>query len=132
MRISKAKQERLAKMGGRVTTVEEFFQLTPEQRDFIEMKLELGGAIKSRRTALGLSQQELARRMGSEQARVAKIEAGDPSIGYDLVIRALFSLGLDRQKMVRLLSGQKPAVFKSVPVRPIPPPVPKQKPAAQK
>ena len=40
-----------------------------------------------------LSQAELARRLKSSRPRVAKIDAGDPSVSTDLLLRALFALG---------------------------------------
>jgi transcriptional regulator with XRE-family HTH domain len=36
---------------------------------------------------------EVADLIGSSQSRVAKMEAGDPSVSVDLLIRALLALG---------------------------------------
>jgi len=43
--------------------------------------------------AQGLSQAELARRLKSSQSRIAKVEAADPTVSADLLLRALFALG---------------------------------------
>jgi len=42
--------------------------------------------------------------MGSSQSRVAKIEAGDPSVSFDLIVRAFFATGATRQKLQRAFS----------------------------
>lgn len=42
---------------------------------------------------MGSSQTELARRIGSSQSRVAKLEAGETDVSLDLIFRALFATG---------------------------------------
>jgi predicted transcriptional regulator len=39
----------------------------------------------------------LARQLGSSQSRVAKLEAADPSVSLDLLIRALLTVGASRK-----------------------------------
>jgi len=41
----------------------------------------------------------LPKRIGSSQSRVAKIEAGDPSVSVDLILKALFALGATRKQI---------------------------------
>ena len=53
----------------------------------------LSGSVRERRSRQGLSRADLARRLRSSQSRVAKIEAADPSVSADLLLRALFALG---------------------------------------
>jgi len=50
----------------------------------------------------GLSQAALAKRIASSQSRVAKLEAGDPSISFELLLRAYFGLGLGREALGRV------------------------------
>jgi predicted transcriptional regulator len=59
----------------------------------METKLALSRSVRERRSRLGLSQAELARRRKSSQSQVARIEAADPSVSTDLLLRALFALG---------------------------------------
>ncbi len=40
-----------------------------------------------------------AQRMGSSQSRVAKIEAGDPSVTIDLMVRAILATGATRREL---------------------------------
>lgn len=51
-------------------------------------------AVRGRRTDLGLSQDELARRAGVSRKWVSEFEAGNPTAKIGLVIRVLEALGL--------------------------------------
>jgi hypothetical protein len=39
--------------------------------------------------------------MGSSQSRVAKIEATDPSVSLDVIVRAFFATGATRRELQR-------------------------------
>ena len=47
----------------------------------------------------------LAERLGSSQSRVAKIEAGDPSVSLDLLTRSMLALGATKNDIARALRG---------------------------
>ena len=100
-----SKQKRLEAKGWRLTSAEEFLGLTREQVAFIEMKLALADAVKAQRERSHLSQAELATRMKSSQSRVAKIEAGDPSVSLDLLVRAVLSAGATKKEIARALAA---------------------------
>jgi DNA-binding transcriptional regulator YiaG len=91
--MKKTKRAALEARGWRVGTAADFLDLTPEEAAFIETKLALSRSVRDRRKAQGLSQAALARRLNSSQSRVAKIEAADPTVSVDLLLRALFALG---------------------------------------
>ena len=91
--MKKTKRATLEAHGWRVGSAGEFLGLTSAEEAFIETKLALSRSLRDRRTAEGLSQTALAKRLRSSQSRVAKMEAGDPSVSVDLLLRALFSLG---------------------------------------
>ena len=91
--MDKRKQRRLEARGWRVGSVSDFLGLSPEEAALVEMKLRLSGALRARRMALRLSQVALAKRLGSSQSRVAKMEAGDRSVSIDLLMKALLVLG---------------------------------------
>jgi transcriptional regulator with XRE-family HTH domain len=59
----------------------------------VEIKFALSRSLRDRRTANGLSQAALAKRLHSSQSRIAKMEAADPTVSIDLLLRALFALG---------------------------------------
>lgn len=62
-------------------------------------------ALKLQRARQRLSQTELARRIASSQSRVAKMEAGDPSVTLDLLIQALLVAGATRAQVGRAIAG---------------------------
>lgn len=101
--MEKAKRENLEAAGWRVGSAEEFLELTPEEASFVELKLALSSELRERRTREGLSQTQLARRLGSSQSRVAKMEASDPSVSVDLLIRGLLAAGASRRDIGRAL-----------------------------
>lgn len=99
-----AKKRRLEANGWTVADTRTFLDLTPEESALIDMRLALAHAIRSRRTALRLTQTVLARRIGSSQSRVAKLEAGDPNVSLDLLVRAFLALGASRKEVGAAIS----------------------------
>ena len=87
------KKRKLRKMGGRVTTVAEFLDLSEAEQVVIEMRLELAAAVRKRRAAARVTQAALAKAIGSSQGRVAKMEGGDPQASIESLVRALAALG---------------------------------------
>lgn len=99
------KRKKLENAGWRVSSAEEFLGLSQEESDYIEMKLALSEALKEERTKKKLSQVELARMIESSQSRVAKMEAADPSVSIDLLLRSLLVLGVPRKKVAKVLAA---------------------------
>jgi transcriptional regulator with XRE-family HTH domain len=60
-----------------------------------ELAAEVGERIRSAREAVGLSQRELARRMGTSQAAIARLEAGGVGATLTTLHRAATALGLE-------------------------------------
>jgi predicted XRE-type DNA-binding protein len=87
------KKRKLQKMGGRVATVAEFLALSEAEAAVVELRLELAGAVRKKRTAARMTQAQLAKAIGSSQARVAKMEGGDPQASIESLVRALAALG---------------------------------------
>lgn len=98
------KRKRLEAAGWRVGTAREFLGLTDEEAALIELRLDLARAVKTERMRRKMTQEELGKRLGSSQSRVAKMEGGDPSVSIDLLIRALLRLGVNRRDLVRHLN----------------------------
>ena len=88
-----AKLERLQAADWKVGSAQDFLQLSEEEAQLIALKLALISAVKKSRIKRKLSQIDLAQRMKSSQSRIAKIEAGDPSVSLDLIVRALIASG---------------------------------------
>jgi len=105
--MGKLNLDKLEAKGFKITTVTDFLGLTPEDMVVIELRLALSSAIKKRRQAANLTQQDFAKRLRSSQSRVAKIEAGDPSVGFDLLIKSLVATGVDAQGLGKILVDYK-------------------------
>ena len=88
-----AKRNRLAKAGWKVSSADEFLGLSKEEAAYLEVKLNLAKAFSEKRKSLGLSQVAIAKRIKSSQSRVAKMEAGDPTVSIDLLVKSLLALG---------------------------------------
>ncbi|MDH3252709.1 MAG: helix-turn-helix transcriptional regulator [Ignavibacteria bacterium] len=99
-----AKRKRLESKGWRVGAVREFLNLSPEEAAYVELKLALSKNLQEIRREKNLTQEDLARRLKSSQSRVAKMEAGDPSVSLDLLVRSLLALGASRKHLARLFS----------------------------
>jgi ribosome-binding protein aMBF1 (putative translation factor) len=103
--MSKAKRKRLESAGWSVGSAEEFLQLSPEETAFVELKLSLSASLKKRRARRGLSQGALAKLLNSSQSRVAKMEAGDPTVSLDLLVRALLATGATPKELARAIAS---------------------------
>lgn len=87
------KKRKLQKMGARVATVAEFLDLSAAEAAVVELRLELAEAVRKKRAAARMTQAQLAKAIGSSQARVAKMEGGDPQASIESLVRALAALG---------------------------------------
>ena len=98
------KRKRLEAAGFTVGSAADFLALAPEEAALVEMRLALSRALRERRAEARLTQAALARLTGSSQSRVAKMEAGDPSVSLDLLIRALLAAGASRREVGQALA----------------------------
>jgi len=101
------KQKRLEKAGWRVGDAAEFLEMSEVEAQFLEIKLALARLLRATRTRRKLTQIELAELIGSSQSRVAKIEAGDPSVSVDLLVRSLLAAGAKPQDLARAVAGRR-------------------------
>lgn len=90
--MKKARQKELEAAGWKVGSVAEFLGLDAVEQALVELRLSFGKSLRERRTRSGLTQTQVAHRIGSSQSRVAKMEAADASVSLDLMIRALLAL----------------------------------------
>ncbi|MBI2526122.1 MAG: XRE family transcriptional regulator [Candidatus Rokubacteria bacterium] len=103
------KRKRLQAMGWKVGSAQEFLRLSDEEAAYIDLKVRLASSLRERRQRRRLTQADLARVLRSSQSRVAKMEAGDPSVSLDLLIRSLLVLGASRRELSRIISTGSPA-----------------------
>ena len=102
--MDKRKKERLAKKGWKTGSVAEFLDLSAEESAYIEMKLALSEKLRDWRRRKKLTQAELAKAIESSQSRVAKMEAGDPTVSIDLLVKSLLALGVSKKELGRTIS----------------------------
>jgi ribosome-binding protein aMBF1 (putative translation factor) len=107
--MRKQKQKRLRAKGWNVGTVKEFLGLSNEEAAYIELKIKLAAGLRQRRQRKGLSQLDLAAKLESSQSRVAKMEAGDPSVSLDLLIRSLIALGTTERELSQIITTPRAA-----------------------
>jgi DNA-binding XRE family transcriptional regulator len=99
-----AKKRRLEARGWKVGSPREFLNLSSEEAAYVELKLALSKNLREYRRQRKLTQEDLARLLKSSQSRIAKIEAGDPSVSLDLLVRSLLTLGASRKNLAQMLS----------------------------
>jgi DNA-binding XRE family transcriptional regulator len=101
--MKKTLKKKLERNGWKVGSAADFLGLSPEEEALVSVKMELVDALRQRRRKSDLTQAELAKRIGSSQSRVAKMEAGDPSVSIELVIRALLAIGVRPKRIAEAL-----------------------------
>ncbi len=102
------KRQQLEAQGWQVGSMEEFLHLSPAEAAYIDLKLALSAQLKQQRQHQKLTQVELAKRLKSNQSRIAKMEAGDPSVSLDLLVRSLFALGMTPTDLARIITVRQP------------------------
>jgi DNA-binding XRE family transcriptional regulator len=101
--MKSVKRKRLEARGWKVGTPSEFLNLSSEENAYIELKLALSKNLQKYRQEKKMTQEELARLLKSSQSRIAKMEAGDPSVSLDLLVRSLLVLGASKKILARML-----------------------------
>lgn len=101
--MDRVKKERLESAGWQAVSVKEFLNLSDEEESYVELKLQLSNALKRRRKRLRWSQETLAARIRSSQSRIAKMEAADPTVSIDLLVRGLLATGISRRRIAESL-----------------------------
>ncbi len=91
--MDKKTRDRLTAAGFRIGDAEDFLGLSEEERQLVELRLEVSKAVRRRRQERALSQKQLAAKLKSSQSRIAKIEAAAADVSLDLSFRALFAAG---------------------------------------
>jgi len=107
--MRKDKKKRLAAKGWKIGDAKDFLGLSEEESAYIELKIRLAAALRQRRQGKGLSQLDLAAKIESSQSRVAKMEAADPSVSLDLLIRSLITLGASDRDLSKIITTPRAA-----------------------
>jgi len=99
------KRQKLKAAGWKIGSTADFLDLTWEESTYVEMKLALSHSLRDRRLRKKLSQIELAKMIHSSQSRIAKMEAGDPSVSIDLILKSLLALGASPKDVAKAIAS---------------------------
>src|SRR4029079_1534327 len=86
-------EKKLAAAGWKTGDAADFFGLSDDQRQLLDMRVAMAKAIRRRRLSQNITQKNLAIKLHSTQPRVAKIEAAAPDVSFDQMLKALVVLG---------------------------------------
>ena len=102
------KKNALAAAGWACGDAEDFLELSAEERCLVELRLAVSHALHYRRKRSNLTQQDLAKRLGTSQSRVARMEAASSDVSLDLLFAGLFALGGNMKDLARATVKAKP------------------------
>lgn len=101
--MKRTRRRNLEAAGWTLGSATDFLALSEVEATYVEMKLALSNSLRQRRTRQRLTQAELAAQLESSQSRVAKMEAADPSVSLDLLLRALLQMGVSPRQIAGTL-----------------------------
>ncbi len=104
-----SKQRTLATKGWKVGDAKDFLGLSASEEAYIDLHRKLAEGLKSRRSSRGVTQTELAQTLRSSQSRVTKMEAGDPTVSLDLLVKALLALGTSNRELAAIIAQTRRA-----------------------
>lgn len=105
--MNSKKKKQLQAKGWKIGSAADFLGLSREEDAIVEMKLSLSETVRHSRSKARVTQATLARRLNSSQSRVAKVEAGDPSVSLELLVRAALAAGASRSEVAKAIGASK-------------------------
>jgi ribosome-binding protein aMBF1 (putative translation factor) len=102
--MQETKRKKLEVKGWRIGTPKDFLEMSDEEEAYVNLRLKLAEGLKERRQSRGITQVGLARTIKSSQSRVAKMEAGDPTVSLDLLVKSLFALGASNRELAAIIA----------------------------
>jgi len=102
--MDKRRQKHLESAGWKIGDATQFLRLKDEDAALIELKLGLANAVREQRNRRRMTQEQLGKLLGSSQSRVAKMEAADPSVSVDLMVRSLIKMGASRKELATYIA----------------------------
>jgi ribosome-binding protein aMBF1 (putative translation factor) len=102
--MRETKRKKLEAKDWRIGTPKDFLGMSDEEEAYVSLRLKLAEGLKARRQSRGITQVDLARTIKSSQSRVAKMEAGDPTVSLDLLVKSLFALGASNRELAAIIA----------------------------
>jgi predicted transcriptional regulator len=115
--MNKAQRKRLEDAGWKFGTVQDLLGLSDAEAQLIEIRLAVARKLVDVRLKRGVTQKALAKTIGSSQPRVAKIEAGDPSVSLDLLVKASLAAGATRKELAKVIASPSQSSRRSTSLR---------------
>jgi hypothetical protein len=106
--MRESKRNKLVAKGWKIGTTTDFLGMSDQEESYVNLRLSLADGLKTRRQARGITQIGLAQAIKSSQSRVAKMEAGDPTVSLDLLVKSLFALGASNRELAAIISRRQP------------------------
>jgi predicted XRE-type DNA-binding protein len=98
------KRKKLEAKGYKVTDSAEWLGLSREEAQIVDMRVALAQELERVRKAKGITQAELAKRVGTKQSGVARMLNNPDTSTMDNLIKALIALGEPISKIAACLS----------------------------
>src|SRR5580704_7198302 len=88
-----SKRKALKAAGWKIGDAADFLEMSAEERQLLDARVEIALAIRRQREARKLSQKELGSRLKTSQPRIAKIERAASDVSLDQLVRAFTAAG---------------------------------------
>lgn len=88
-----------------------FLEMSDEERQLLDARVELALAVRRQREAHHLSQKQLGAKLKTSQPRVAKIERAAPDVSLDQLVRAFTAAGgkiIVKSQTTKARKGKRP------------------------
>ena len=95
--------KRIKAAGYKVTTADEWLGLTPEESQLVDIRLALAEQLEEVRKEKGISQAQLAARMGTKQSGIARMVNRPETSSMDNLVKGLIALGVPISKIAACL-----------------------------
>jgi len=87
------KRKAIEAAGWKVGDAADFLEMSDEERQLLETRVEMAQAVRRQREARRLTQKQLGTILKTSQPRVAKIEQAAADVSLDQMVRALTAAG---------------------------------------
>jgi predicted XRE-type DNA-binding protein len=113
--VDARKRKLLEAAGWRFGDAADFLEMTAEERQLLDARINAALAVRRQREALNLSQKQLATRIKTSQPRMAKIERAAADVSLDQILRAFIAAGGQVvMKSVASASGKQSAAARKM------------------
>ena len=103
MAMTREKRAKLEAAGFKLTNTKDWIGLTIEENRIVEMRVALAQELEKVRKEKGITQGELAKRMGTKQSGIARMINNPDSSTLDNLMKGLIALGTPIRRIAACL-----------------------------